>query len=174
MNIKSVSPAVEQMVLQKLGMFCSERLSVDLYYLMEAVNILIHDVGDKFMKQTYDEQKKDWIKTKENLKKLNKLILNTKTFYDPIVDKKFEKKDVNESKTQSMFRRQFIKNSSKINLLQEDLYEVFMTLVYSTSLQRRTIPNEAFKILEHQSFKKITTTDRTSPSPSPNPISENH
>lgn len=157
-EIKSISPLSSQLILRELGLFCSSYMSNDIYFLFNAVNLLISDLGDEYISQKYMENGKDWNEIKEKLARINKLVIKTKTFYDPILDKKFEKKKADDefNKTQIFFKRYFNKNAGKIALIQRDLYDIFIFLVKNSSIQRQTIPNEAFKILEHQNFRKIT------------------
>lgn len=154
-KIKNINPIVAQLVIRNLGLYASERLSVDVYYLIEAVNLLISDVGEDWVKIEMEKQGKDWNKMKENLDRLNKLVNNIKVFYDAISDKKFEKKEENEVKVQLMFKSYFRKTAKKISLLQRPLYDLFVFLIENTSVGRMTIPNEAFKVLEHTGMRKI-------------------
>ena len=159
-KIKSVSPIVSQIVLKKLGMYSSERLSVDIYYLLECVNLLIPDLGEDYIKKRYEEQGKNWDEIKTRLNKINKYISKVKTFYDPIKDKKFEKSFIDPSKTQLMFKRYFFKTAGKVALIQKELYDLFIFLVKISTLQKQTIPSDAFKIIEHTGFRKIETPKR--------------
>ena len=132
-------------------MYCSERLSVDVYYMIETVNLLISDLGEKYVKSKYEELEKDWEKTKKDIIVLNKHIAKVKTFYDAIEDKKFAKKE----KKEIILKKFFLKTASKVALLQRELYDCFVTLIKISTLQRQTIPSDAFKILEHTGFRKI-------------------
>lgn len=162
-KLKSLSPLIVQISLRKLGMFSSSYMCNDLYFLMETINLLISDIGEDYIEKKYTEQGKDWNVIKKKIEDLNKLIVKIKVFYDPITNKKFDKKgDANN--IQSMFKKFFIKTASKVSLMQRDLYDLFLFLIKHTTIQRNQIPNEAFKILEHTSFRKIDMTKRpTSP-----------
>ena len=159
-NIKSVNPITSQLILRNLGMYCSSYLANDIYFLLESINLMISDIGEEFVEKRYKQEGKDWKKVKVKLEELNKLVIRTKTFYDPIIDKKFDKKEINENKTQSMFKKYFVKTGSKIALLQRDMYDIFIFLVKSTTIQRMTIPSEAFKVLEHSGFRKMDLTKK--------------
>ena len=163
-KIKSLSPVISQMSLRKLGLYCSERLSIDQYYLMEAINLLISDVGEDYIEERYNKQGKNWKEIKEKLATLNKLLSKSKTFYDAIKDKKFGKKTSDADETQLMFERYFKKTASKISLMQRDLYDLFVFLVKETTLQRQQIPSEAFRILEHLNYRTIGKPHPTPPS----------
>lgn len=163
-RIKSVSPIISQIVLRKLGMYCSERLNVDLYYLLESINLLISEVGEDFMIEKYKERKKDWNVIRAKLDDINVKVVRVKTFYDPIADKKFSKVPLrnNDSKVEIMLKSHFLKVGKKLALMQRDLYDVFVLLVNETTIQRQQIKSEAFKILEHQGFR--TMDNKKSPS----------
>lgn len=156
-KIKVISSPITQLILRHFGMYCSERLSVDLYYLMEAINLMISYVGEDYISKKYKEEGKNWDEIKIKVVVLNKLAIETKGWYDLVQDKKFERKsmDSNLSKTQAMIKKYFKKTASKIALMQRDLYDILIFLIKNTSIQRNSIPNEAFKILEHIGFKKI-------------------
>jgi len=158
-KLKSLSPLVVQVTLRKLGMFSSSYMGNDIYFLMEAINLLISDIGEDYIEKKYKEQGKDWLVTKKKIEDLNKLIIKVKVFYDPIQNKKFDKKgDVN--KVQAMFKKFFTKTASKVSLMQRDLFDLFIFLIKQTTIQRNQIPNEAFKIIEHSQFRKIDMTKR--------------
>src|SRR3990167_10933930 len=147
-KLKTISPIVSKMILRNLGMAVSTYLGLDFYYLLEAVNTLVSDVGEEWLEKKHKEIGKEWKDIKENLNELNKLSTKTKLFYDAIADKKFDKMD--SSKVQSMFNHQFKKNSSKIALSQRELYDLFIFLVKNTTIKNQDIPSDAFKILEHR------------------------
>lgn len=147
-KLKTISPIISQLILRNLGIYGSSYLGNDLYFLLEAVNILVSDVGESWLKKKYEEDGKNWEEVKKKLGTLNKLATKTKIFYDGIIDKKFEKMDV--GKVQSMFISQFKKNSRKIALLQRELYDLFIFLVKNTTIKNATIPTEAFRIIEHR------------------------
>ena len=130
---------------------------------------MISDVGEEFLIKLYKEEGKDWNDVKRKLSELNRLVIETKTFYDPIIDKKFDRREINENRVQKMFKKYFVKTASKISLIQRDLYDLFVKLVKSTTIQRQTIPSEAFKVLEQTSFRKIDMTRRPPPQSYENP-----
>ena len=168
-KIKSTTPLISQMVLRNLGMYSSSYLGNDIYFLIEAINLMVSDVGEEFLKEELKKENKDWDEIKKKLDILNKQIMKVKIFYDPIQDKKFEKKSVDKeiNKTQAMFKKFFIKTASKISIKQRDLYDLFVFLVKNTTIQRQQIPSEAFKILEHTGFRKIDLSKRPGiPAPS--------
>ena len=154
-KLKTINELTSKIILRKLGMFASSYLGNDQYFLMEAINLLISDIGEEYLETEYKKVGKKWSETKEKLASLNKKITKTKLFYDPIIDKKFNNKLTNENKIQSMFKSQFNKYSSKLALIQQELFDIFVFLVNLTTIQRQLIPSEAYKIIEHTGFKTL-------------------
>jgi len=153
-ELKTITPLISQMCLRNLGMYASSYLANDIYFLLESIHLLIPDIGEEFIKKKFEEQGKDWDEMKKRLDKLNKLILRTKTFYDPIEEKSF-KKIAKKNPVDRILQRFFIKTASKVALMQRELYDLFVSLIKMSTLQRNQIPNEAFKVLEHRGFRKI-------------------
>ena len=154
---KQITPLIQALILRKLGIYGSERLSVDNYSLLQAVEILIHELGEEWVKEKYKEMGKDWEETRIKLQRLNKHLTKLKTFYDPIIDKKFSK-DIDEPEKQIL--KFFRKTASKISILQPTLYELFIFLVKNSNIKRCKIPSEAFKVPEHVGYKKISLQDK--------------
>jgi len=132
-------------------------MNIDIYYLLEAINLLVSEVGEDFLIRRYKAAGKDWNNIKLRLDEINMKVTLAKTFYDPIADKKFSKpmfkKNVNE--VEDMFKSYFFKTASKISLMQRDLYDIFVFLASETTIQRQQIKTEAFKVLEHQGFRTL-------------------
>lgn len=163
-KLKNISPIVSQMVLRKLGMFCSERLSIDLYYLIEAINLIIPDLGEPYIKRKYEEQGKDWEQMKKDLDLINKQLNKAKVFYDALEDKSFKKAEKKDP--EKAIHHFFIKNVSKIAIMQRKLFDLFIFLIKTSSIQRLQIDSESFKVLEHSNFRKIEAGRRLPPPPS--------
>jgi len=49
-----------------------------------------------------------------------------------------------------------LRHASRIALMERELYAVFIFLVKNTSIQRLTIPTEAWKVLEHSGYRKLS------------------
>ena len=159
-KIISLSPLVSQIVLRKLGMFCSSYLGNDLYPLIEAINILSSEVSHERLEKMYKNAGKDWNQASDKLVELNVIVLKVKTFYDPIENKTFNKKSDPDS-VESMLKKYFIRTGRKIALVQRDLFDMFIFLTKGTTLQRQQIPTDAFKILEHSKYRTIDITKKT-------------
>ncbi len=158
-DYKAVTPFIAQIVTHKIGLYCSERMSIDLYYLIEATNLLLEDFGEEEIRKIYSTRKLNFDETKKSMEKLNKFVSIAKGWYDAIQDKKFERR-TEELKVQAMFKRNFIKSLRNISLTQKHIYQLFVILVKETTIQGRTIPSESFKVLEHIGFKKIDLTGK--------------
>lgn len=160
MEIKSLNSIITQIVLRNLGGYASSYLGNDIYFLLEAINLLKSDLGEDNVRKIIESQGKKWDDVKYNLDKINEISTQIKIFYDPIQNKKFEKKDVNEVKVQKMFKRYFRKTAKELSLMSSDIYDIFIILLNNTSISKKTIPNDAFKIIEHTGMRKMDTTDR--------------
>lgn len=161
-DLKPISPLITQVALRNLGMYCSSYLANDLYFFMEAVHLLVADIGDVNLTKLFQESGKDWTVTKKRIEEIDKKIMAMKVFYDALEDKKFAHKD-----KENILKKYFVKTASKIALMQTEIYELFVFLVKSSTLQRMTIPQDAFKILEHIGFKKIELDKRRAPNQMP-------
>jgi len=150
-EIKSISPLVSQMVLRILGSYCSTQVANDVYYLIKAINMLKSDLGEEYVKKEWESVPgRDWIKTKKNLEKLEKKSMEVKSFYDAIEDKKMEK-----SKQEIKIKYYYTKTASKIPMILPEAYDLLIMLIKRTEIQRRSIPSEAFRILENFNRKPL-------------------
>lgn len=157
------SPPIRQLVLRKMGMFGSSYMGNDIYFLIEAMNIMIGEIGEENMKQICEEKGKDWEKIKDRLDRMNEVATEIKMFYDAIEDKKFIKKDIDETKTQLMFKKHFRENAGRFSLVQRELFSYLIMLLDITEIKHFPIPNEAWKIIEHTGMKTTDLTSRKSP-----------
>jgi len=154
---KNVSPLISQQILRKLGMFVSERLLIDNYYLMDALDLMVNDVGEDWLKEEMSKENLKWDEMKSKLIIMRKRLVRMKFYYDLLKDQTFEKKKENYSENK------FFKNVRKVNEDKEYLYNAVSFIIRNTDLNRMRIPTDAFKILEHHHFKKIDLTKKSSP-----------
>lgn len=134
-----------------MGCFVSERLSIDNYYLVEVIYILISEYGEDNLKKDYP----DYIKVMKKLRTMNRYILESKTFYDTISDKNFKSKFKDLDSFQKYLKKQFVKMSSRIAPIQPEIYKLFIFLVKNSDIQFHQIRQEMLKILEYQNNTKI-------------------
>ena len=148
-----------QMAEWKFGGYSSSYLGNDLYFFYEAMNLLIADVGEEWLEREMEKEGKNWQEIKLRLQKLKKTILRVKMFYDPIIDKKFSKKELKKSDVQNMFESNFEESIQRLPLIESDLYETIIFLLKKTMMGSRHIGVDAFRVLEHQGMRKL---DKTS------------
>jgi len=163
----SLNPTITQIAQRKIAFFASSHLSNDLYFLKEFIDLMINVVGEEELiallkkddgtnSKRNNEIAKNWNKPngiKKTLKKFDKLIEQTKSVYDLIEDKSLKKKEKSDySKLTS--------KAKKISVIKPDIYSLFVFLVNCTSLNRMTIPQEYYKILEHRGNKPIQGFDK--------------
>lgn len=160
MDNQPISPLISQMFLTKAGLFCSERLSTDIVYLNQCIDLLLPTFNLKELEKEYDEKYgvKKWDEVILKKQKLVKRLAETKTWYDAIQDKSLMKRPSTNNimdDIQKMFRRFFYKTSSKIFLIEKDMYRLFVFLVMNSNVQRMQIKNEYFKNLEQKDNRQI-------------------
>lgn len=123
-------------------------LGNDRYHYLSAINILesliVQERGEDFIKKKVPNY------SREKLKKWVSNYFDIKVFYDAIEDKKL-------LKDQKEFQiRQFLYHSvSKVKLIDKDFYDLYVFLVSSTTLSRRTIKNQYIKLVEHTGYKTL-------------------
>lgn len=154
-DYKSVEPSFGQVILRKSGMFASERLSIDLYYLIEEVDMLISVIGEKNVIDEFSANGKDFNDFEKKFHEIKKAMGKIKPIYDMIEDKKFEKKDSDLTKVQRMLKKTFIKNLTKLSLMQRNIYDAWVILTRKTNLIGQSIPSDAFKVLENKNLMKL-------------------
>lgn len=158
-----IAPQLDQIILTKLGLYCSERLSNDLYYLYEVIELMLPHFNLAEVEKDFDSIHGygEWEKSYKKFKKTKKLISNSRMFYDSISDKSFLKKSTNlkdglENQIQKIFKKFFYRNVSQISLIEQRIYNIFVFLINNSSIKRRQIKNEYFKNLEQKDNRKIT------------------
>ena len=151
---KSLSLKIMELATRSLGMYGSERLNVNLYYLFQACDLLIPIVGESWLEEQYNRRGKSWVATKNSFEILRKKITRMKIFYDHIENQRFDAKK-NISKTQQEILICFRKYARRISAMQPELYFLFVILCENTSLKARKIPSSDFKIIEQGDMKKM-------------------
>ena len=163
----NLNPTFTQIAQRKIAFFCSSTIGNDLYYLKEFVDLMINVIGEEELILLLKNDKSNnskrnkliaekWNKPngiKNSLKKFDKLIEQTKSAYDLLEDKSLKKKD-----KPDYFK--LISKAKKISIIKPDIYSLFVFLVNCTSLQRMTIPQEYYKILEHRGNKPVQGFDK--------------
>lgn len=151
MDEKTISPLLNQTCLSKIGAYISERMSIDLYYLVEVIYHLIPVYGEDKLEKDFP----NYEKVKKKLKKLNKLLGKSKTFYDVMSDKNFKTKFSNMDIFQQYLDRQFKEVGAKIPAIQLDVYKLFHFLINNCSIKHQLLKGDMLKILEYRDNTKI-------------------
>lgn len=155
MTTKALTQYVRQIVSRKLGSYASNTLGNDIYFLIEAINHIIADVGEDFVKEVSKKEGLDFDKIRITLTKMSKLSTEVKVFYDPLLEKK-PGKSSNDLQVEK-FRRYYKKTVKRILLIQKDIYDILNLLTKYTTLGNTYIPSDAFKVPEHIGARKIDT-----------------
>ena len=171
---KNMSPMIHTMLLVKAGMWASERLSIDIYSMIQFINLIIPTLDVRFLKEDYEKKYGvgQWDKDMKKLKKINMLVSESKAFYDGLTNtnKTFVKKTSIQKRVgsnideevQKSFKRYFYKTASRINLLQEEINRLFVFLTMESPIQRGIIKNEYLQNFDSSQSKKVP------PPPRPN------
>jgi hypothetical protein len=170
-DVQPLPAMLSQMIRAKLGLFCSERLSIDLYFLCETIDLLLPTFEIKQLEIEYDKNlgAGKWKEIMKKKKKLDKKIAYAKTFYDAISDKSLVKKnlikvsDSSDDEIQKIFKKFFYQSAMRISLIQQDIYMLFVFLLNKSAIRTNTIPSEYFKNLEQSANRKITYGNRDRP-----------
>ena len=149
-TIKNVAPLLGQAILRTAAMAHSTHLGNDLYFYLRVNQMLINDLGEDFVMIELAKEGRDWEQLKTEMQRVEKLVIKAKAYYDMIEDKTFTKKD-----RELRNKTEFMRIVSKIPLIDNPILFLFIFLLRRTDLQRRTMPSDAFKILEHSGFRKI-------------------
>lgn len=171
-KIISISPVLAQLYLRKLAQFGSSYFGNDVYALKEFVDVCMNEVGVEklieMLKMDEGENKErnrylgnNWEKIQLRLNKFDKMVSIAKPLYDKVENKKFTKiseKDVKDA----------IRASSKISIIKQDVYTLAVFLIKNSTLQRMTVPSDAWKILE-RTHKIIGAPQRRPVTPQQNP-----
>lgn len=165
----NIPPAITKIIVRDLGKFGGHSGVNKLFYLMSVVDNLISFIGwDVFIREVKKELErlkkfeeetkeptiyskiKDWKNIKKSLDDLRPRLNEIQMFYDDIRDKERRNKLETEKKWD------YIRLSKRISPYQLELYFVFSLLMKITSIQRLTIPTEAFKTQEMDRYTKST------------------
>ena len=137
----SFPPAINQIELRKLAMFCSSYLGNDLYFLNEFNMIALSTFKEMKSEKWIEENFKGYEQIKPKLRKLGKRINEAKAYYDAIEDKRFEKKD-----KETEIKRAWLYKIRPIALVQQEIFDLMVFIIMNTSLQRQSMKSDSFKI----------------------------
>lgn len=123
---KQITPIVEQIIFGKLSSFCFGSYADELYYLSEAINLLISDLGTDIMKEEYG---KDYDQKRQLLVDFNSKVNLIKFCYDNL---KFGKMiDLHKKKS-------LIDALKMLPLISHPVYDIFILyLKKSTAKQKK-------------------------------------
>jgi len=148
-EVTKLSEKMMDLVERTLGAYGSERLQINLVYLIEACDLIIPLVGEEWLIEQYLKKGKSWADEKIKLASMRKKLMKMKVFYDHLENLRHE--PIKKIKTtQSEIKRCFQKYIRRIAMMQPDLYFLFVLLCENTTLKSRKIPSDYFKILDHR------------------------
>jgi len=153
----NINPLFATTIVQKLGLYCSSYSGNDLYYLKEAVTLMINLFGEEnlveMLKKDESSNKnivrkigEDWHKPqgmKKQLRKISEILEKTNKAYSILEDKTLKKDE--RAKVQY---KHFIQQSKQFPKIENDFYALFVFLVQNSSIQQMNISSQYLKVLE--------------------------
>lgn len=153
----NIGPVYATTIIQKIALYCSSYNGNDIYYLKEAVILLINLFGEErlveMMKNDESPNKKtvrsiaaNWHKPtgmKRKLLKISKILERTNKSYSVLEDRTLPKEI-----RQKISYRDFIKQCREFPKIENDFYALFVFLIQNSSIQKMSISTQYLKILE--------------------------
>ena len=153
----NISPIYATTIVQKIALYCSSYLGNDIYYLKEAVMLMINLYGEEklveMLKKDDSDNKKVVRKIGENwhnpkgmkkkLKKISKILELINKSYSILEDKTIPKE-----KRDKITYKDFIKQCKEFPKIESDFYALFVFLVQNSSIQNMNISSQYLKVLE--------------------------
>ncbi len=124
---KQITPIVEQIIFGKLSSWCFGSYVDELYYLSEAINLLISDLGPEIMKKEYGDR---YNQMRELLVTFNSKVNLIKFCYDNLRIGKMI--DVEKKKS-------LIKSLTEIPLIGHPVYDIFVLYIKQSTLKQKKI-----------------------------------
>lgn len=153
----SISPIYATTIVQKIALYCSSYNGNDLYYLKEAMMILISLFGEEnlvnMMKNDNSNNKEvvrkignDWYKPKgmkKNLRKISRILELTHKSYSILEDKKLTKEQ-----REKITYEDFVEQCEFVPKIENEFYALFVFLIENSSIQNMNISSQYLKVLE--------------------------
>lgn len=144
-------------IVQKIALYCSSYNGNDVYYLKEAIMLMINLFGEnKLVEMLKNDESanskvtnrigEDWFKEngmKRKLIRFSKILEEVNKSYSILEDKKVPKEKKNEIKYQD-----FLKCCKYLPRIENDLYALFVFMVENSSIRNMNISQQYLKVLE--------------------------
>ena len=153
----SINPIYATTIVQKIALYCSSYNGNDIYYLKEAVMIMINLFGEEqlveMLKKDESNNKlvvrkigEDWYKQrgmKRKLQKMSIILEKINKSYSILEDKTLPKE-----KRNKITYRDFLRQCKEFPRIENDFYALFVFLVQNSSIQNMNISSQYLKVLE--------------------------
>lgn len=153
----NINPLFGTTIVQKLALYCSSYDGNDIYYLKEAVILMVNLFGEEklveMLKKDESANKEvtrkigeNWFKPKgmhKNLQKISEILEKTNKAYSILSDKTLKKID-KDKVNYNIFLRQ----AKFVAKIENDFYALFVFLVQNSSIQQMNISPQFLKVLE--------------------------
>jgi hypothetical protein len=149
----SINQIYATTIVQKLGLYCSSYLGNDLYYLKEAIMLMVNLYGEERLvemlksddspnKKVTNKMGEEWFLPngmKKKLEKISKILEKTNKSYIALEDRKLKKKTGYSD---------FIKQCSEVPKIENDFYALFVFLVENSSIKSMNLTSQHLKIID--------------------------
>lgn len=153
----SINPIYATTIVQKIALYCSSYNGNDVYYLKEAVMLMINLFGEErlveMMKKDESNNKEvirkigeNWYKAngmKKKLKKISLILEKTHKSYAVIENKTLPIKE-----REKVSYKDFVKQCKEFVKIENDFYALFVFLIQNSSIQHMNISSQYLKVLE--------------------------
>lgn len=153
----NISPIYATTIVQKIALYCSSYNGNDIYYLKEAVMLLVNLFGEErlieMMKKDESANKlivrkigENWNKPKGMKKKLQKISIILEKInksYSILEDKTLPKE-----KREKITYRDYLRFCKEFPKIENDFYALFVFLIQNSSIQNMNISPQFLKVLE--------------------------
>lgn len=128
----ALSVVSEQIIMRKLAFWAVESKGSDIYFLNEAVQLLIAEMGEEIMKEVFGEK---FDKAKKVLRIFSSFANQNKIYYDKIDSGHFKEED----------KIKAVNAMKKVPMIQSVVYKVLVEYIKRSNIQFKAIPHESFQ-----------------------------
>jgi len=162
----NISQIYATTIVQKIALYCSSYNGNDVYYLKEAVMLLINLYGEKNLIEMMKKDKspnsenikriaEKWYNNdgmKNKLKKISLILEKINKTYSILEDKKLTKKE-----RDSIKYKDYLAFCRELPKIENDFYALFVFLIDNCSIKQMNISQQYLKVLETgKSFGGVT------------------
>lgn len=155
----NISPIYATTIVQKIALYCSSYNGNDIYYLKEAMMLMINLFGEEklvdMLKKDKSSNKKITNKIGENwyepngmknkLKKISRILEKTQKSYSVLQDKTLKREQ-----REKVSYKDFIKQCKEFPKIEMDFYALFVFMIQNSSIQNMNISQQYLRVLDQR------------------------